>query len=364
MGTISSPPGPVYAIGAKAETWSENAEPDEYGFRKLNIPDTCKLLNHYDGFGAKTINNEYYCCGVTDVQQRQVAVTQTLVYADTPTELEDVEGVRVFHMFSQKSGSMYSDVSAQTQSLEVYGIAKKKSNGTIFFKIGYPYLVQQYSSNPTNRAWLTVGQQFEFSVSGKLVSTFVPAPANIEDTTISLSDNGESVFYFNHNAKEAAVSLKKIGFKAIKVFSPFPFASYGRWYSYAPIVQYLSEDKLLDNDPSKFTLGTVRDVWVYQLKAYVLTEERKLYEATVAQGGTTSASYIYDWGLQGKFDVKKFEMPSKELAFMLTRDGKLYHKGSAVANIAEAHESFTQIFPECYFHDFTFGANTLTVIKE
>ena len=361
MGTISSPPGPVYAIGAKAETWSENAEPDEYGFRKLNVPDTCKLLNHYDGFGAKTINNEYYCCGVTDVQQRQVAVTQTLAYADTPTELEDVEGVRVFHMFSQKSGSMYSDIPGKTQSLEVCGIAKKKSNGTIFFKIGYPYIVQEFSSQPTNRAWLRAS---EFSIGGKLVSTFVPAPANIEDTTISLSDNGESVFYFNHNAKEAAVSLKKIGFKAIKVFSPFPFASYGRWYSYAPIVQYLSEDKLLDNDPSKFTLGTVRDVWVYQLKAYVLAEDKNLYEATVAQGGTTSASYIYDWVLQGKFDVKKFEMPSKELAFMLTRDGKLYHKGSAVADIAEKHEEFTQIFPECYFHDFTFGANTLTVIKE
>lgn len=65
---ITPPDYGVYAIGQKALTWSENAEPDKDGFYKLNMPKAYKLVTQYNGFGALTTNNEYYTCGFYGVQ--------------------------------------------------------------------------------------------------------------------------------------------------------------------------------------------------------------------------------------------------------------------------------------------------------
>ena len=53
----------VWAIGRRATQWSENAQPDEYGFYRLNVPQMQKLVAHYDGFGALTADYKYYFCG-------------------------------------------------------------------------------------------------------------------------------------------------------------------------------------------------------------------------------------------------------------------------------------------------------------
>ena len=122
-----------------------------------------------------------------------------------------------------------------------------------------------------------------------------------------------------------------------------------------PVFTYLSEDKLLDNDASKFIFGLIKDAWVFGKQAYVVTEDNALYE------------YDYNaslWKICGNFDIKRLEFVSATLVFLLTNDGKLYHKGSAVANVADEHTEFTQIFPDCYIYDFTCGSATLTVLKD
>ena len=125
----------------------------------------------------------------------------------------------------------------------------------------------------------------------------------------------------------------------------------------------------MDNEPSNFTQGDIRDAWVIGATAYVVTEDNKLYK----YNGSS-------WDFIGNYDVKKIEYPPLEaptftefntkcstmpnIIFMLTNDGKLYHKGEAIDGVAEEHTEFTQIFPDCYFHDFTFGSGTLTVLKD
>ena len=71
-----------------------------------------------------------------------------------------------------------------------------------------------------------------------------------------------------------------------------------------------------------------------------------------------------DWIKQGNYPVKKIEILNNNITFMLTNDGRLYYKGSKRANIVDAHTEFTQIFPDCYFYDFTFSNDNLTVLKD
>ena len=85
--------------------------------------------------------------------------------------------------------------------------------------------------------------------------------------------------------------------------------------------------------------------------------------------GNNRAFYEYDytnrtWDLVGYYDVKKVDTNTSGVLFLLTNDGNLYHKGTAITDVADEHTELTQIFPQCYFHDFTFGGNTLTVLKE
>ena len=89
-------------------------------------------------------------------------------------------------------------------------------------------------------------------------------------------------------------------------------------------------------------------------KAYVQTENGHLYE----KQGTASWSYL------GYFDVKRMLILSTSTTFLLTKEGRLYHKGSAIDGITEKHTLFTQIYPNSIIHDITYGNETLTVTKE
>ena len=48
--------------------------------------------------------------------------------------------------------------------------------------------------------------------------------------------------------------------------------------------------------------------------------------------------------------------------FVLTRDGKLYYKGSKFSTIIEACTTFTQIYPDKYFLDIEATSNTLAAL--
>ena len=53
----------VYTIGANAQKWSGNAEPDEDGFYKLNIPKVVRLKHIWEGCAAETSLGEWYLLG-------------------------------------------------------------------------------------------------------------------------------------------------------------------------------------------------------------------------------------------------------------------------------------------------------------
>ena len=123
----------------------------------------------------------------------------------------------------------------------------------------------------------------------------------------------------------------------------------------------LSEDGYLNNDPEIFTHGEIKDAWYGQ---YVWTTMNQIYELK-SMTYSVSQGWVYNWELFGEIaDIKKFEAVGNQV-FILTNDGRLYHKGSAITGLFdEAHETLTHVFPNITFQDFTFGSNTLTVLKE
>ena len=60
---VEDHPRPAYAIGSKAAQWSESTSPDADGFRKLNIPDVNRLTALWNGFGARTLQGDWYVAG-------------------------------------------------------------------------------------------------------------------------------------------------------------------------------------------------------------------------------------------------------------------------------------------------------------
>lgn len=79
---------PVYAIGSRAKTWSNNSEPDGYGFRKLDMPEAYMLKNLFWGFQARTAGGEFYCVGAYDTDTSDD--TKTYKMASTPRKLNNV----------------------------------------------------------------------------------------------------------------------------------------------------------------------------------------------------------------------------------------------------------------------------------
>lgn len=357
---------PVYAMGGMAATWSENAEPDENGFRKLNMPNAYKLLNHYGGFGAKVNGGKYYGCGLYDIDTNSnynkgdygsrgwVYVCSIFKNRTTPTEFTNVEGIEVG--FFQKV-----DKFATTQHIysEYAVMLEKRTDGKVRYVLSKLHTVTE--NKQSDNTWYTT---HSYSGGGSGYINDADCFALDENSLIYddidngiswLSDGGNKVYRYTLSQRNS----ESIGYRAIKKFSPIMRGNgivtgtsvvSVAFYRNKPVFSYLSENKLLDNDASNFTYGIIRDAWIYGRTAYVVTKNNDLYE--------------YDdsnslWNNIGNFDAKKIEG-----AFMLTNDGKLYHKGSAIANVTDEHTDFTQIFPDCYFHDMTFYGTTLTVTKE
>lgn len=125
-------------------------------------------------------------------------------------------------------------------------------------------------------------------------------------------------------------------------------------FQYTNCFTYLSVDGYLDNNPNNFPHGTIKDAWVCNETACVQTMDNQLYQYT---------KKTKTWELLGTYDMKKIEISPSACIFILTNDGKLYYKGSAIKGLIDiAHETLTQIFPELTFMDFTFNGNTLPTL--
>ena len=320
---VEPPTYSVYAIGTNAATWSKNASPDTYGFRLIDIPKMVRLSSWGGGFRAYRPNGTAYGCGYT---QAWWGIYDGAYWETDETPVSGVsKGVGYF---TSKSAS---------------GSASEGTTKTLIRVI-----VPEGSGN----ASLTINTYYTLLINGSTPETFKGttknAPSSFRTLGIwSVSSNGISYLsedglrlcriYYDINVKTNTTTVTQseteIGYKAIKLV--------------AGAFTYLSEDYYLDNNPDNFTHGVIKDAW-HSGSTYVQTTDNRLY---VYNSGV--------WDLLGTYEVKKAEN-----SFVLMEDGGLYHKGSAVSGVTEAHSEFTRIFPELNFIDFTFSGNTLTVLRE
>ena len=370
---VDPPAYRVYSIGQNAETWSEGASPNSNGFRELGMPQAYELVSHYGGFGALTPGRRYYCCGAYDVGYRDTYFT----YASKPFCVTDYDAARGYPYVDKVICSAcyvywsnYGTVSRQDYTcngLWTFHWSRKRQAGTIFSGL---VRVTQFLKDRSQQ------KTYNYSYDGKtrLISTVASAGSSNklllgEEGDISPSAYVRVLYGTNGNMVKNVAGVRKwltnrgnvrvedvgektqsLGYTAKKIFQPRG-ANGG-------LFQGMSSSMLLDNEAKNFTLGQIKDAWQYGIKVYVATTSGQLYEN---EGSTLST---LTWSISGTYDVKKMELPSPNMAFMLTEDGELYHKGSAVSEVTDEHEAFTRIFPELTYKDFTYGGNTLTVLME
>ena len=379
----------VYAIGEKAETWSEGAEPDENGFRALNMPKMKCLVPNAEGFGANTFDGSYYCCGIYAINGQSISnVNDTLVKTDIPIAItynhHTVERILSGAKYSYSYNSVSKIVTNYENTYIVYKV--KGNNGNSLLEKGSSiYLVYSPTHTVITELGGVVGNK-EDSWGSSSFSKYLPS------WTLMLDNKGQVDISYDHlifgdNAKAGNIKyllsdfgntlinideklmttdttqrkryVTELDKRAIKVFQP---QIYGVYFGKNNIVsseavafKYLTEDKLLDNNSDNFTEGTIKDAWGNGKRAYVLTDANKLYE------------YDYSnktWSIEGYYNAKKVVLNIENQVFILTNDGVLLHKGTAVEGVTNEHNNLTIIFPTCRFKDIEFGANTLVVLRE
>ena len=367
---VENPASPVYAIGAQAATWSENAEPDAYGFRMLPMPNAHKLTSNSGGFLAMTAGSVPYCCGTYNVLNRygfsdanqmfvkNNGVPLNLTINDTGkstgTSFTGVERIitgTVSHTLTANNQiwttrrvfvwhlkpSIHTDGNVYYSLVAWYGSGICHTQHTDGSYPGTNYL-SGYAKR-ANEDWGLGDGGLLFSENLSLSGSSFAFLSNFGTRQVTVRHSrGDST-----TGEVVSLTTTELGYKALKYFG------------IGAIFKCLSEDKLLDNDAGNFTIGIIRDAWVHMQRAYVLTDNNNLYERQ-----STGA-----WNLQGNYDVKKLLMPAVDYTLMLTRDGRLYHKGTAIEGVTEAHDVFTHIYPDCNFYDMAYdGSNTLTVIRK
>ena len=346
---VTPPVYSVYAIGAKASVWSGNSDPDEDGFYGLTMPKAYELIPNYEGFGARTSEGQFYACGVylTESRTTHTSVEQTKVSANTPTNVSRMEGGADFERLIFTEGTTsYTKPSNpniyQHLSFLYRIIVPVEALSSVDLRYGSGILK---NSSGTKAIGLNSNTLGSLGKRGGLIFSCEPYNKN-GDAYRYLSNYGTTINTYTVRVKEngsctTSIINSDLGYRAIK----FLDAKF----------DCLSDTYYLDNNPDNFTHGIIKDAWAVKTSVYVQTTGNQLYEYN---NGTN------DWDLLGIFDIKKVEVPNVNMAFLLTNNGELYHKGNAVSGVTEAHDSFTHIFTSLNFADFTFGGNTLTVLKE
>ena len=346
---------PVYAIGHYAETWSERASHDEDGFYPINIPNAYKLSARNNGFTAHVLGDGIYYCGVNAINTTAYEMAyQAFRAQNVPVHITAETASDILCGIIQSAATSTSGTTKSTAY-----ILRISRNGEVKFETSGATI---HKANTTTNTYINVSatRSNDISLSElgnagfKLPEASYQGSANLAQGISWLSGDGSVLMTikFSNSASSHTYSVSKqeLGFKAIKLFAPtnntnLPF-------------KYLSENKYLDNNPANFQIGVIKDAWVYGTTAYVQTENDNLYEYNSGS-----------WNYQGYYDIEKLEIPASGTVLMLTTDGQLYHKGSQLTNITEAHDNFTPIFTNKKIRDMTLGISyqntsyqTLTVL--
>lgn len=355
----------VYSIGLNAATWANGNEPDEDGFYGLSMPKANKLVSHYEGFGAITADKEYYCCGVhdiTSVTSINLVMPQFLT-VKTPTIFRDYSTAPITRVicgnysYSNYTGGTNGGTATRQYSkwimywMESKGNGICKKSGILQYKtVTSNGQTQSSTSNPEqfNSGFYVTNSTSSKDPSGDDISDGISV---FGDAVLSSASSPTKFVGLNRNGMQCysgTSSIIKLQEKSIKIFS-----------SRRPFLCLTESGYLYNYNATNLiscSYGLIKNAWeAGETAFYVQTKNNLLCQ------------YIkdtQDWDLLGAFDIKKVEVPNVNMAFLLTNNGELYHKGNAVSGVTEAHDNFTHIFTNLNFADFTFGGNTLTVLKE
>ena len=325
----------VYALGNMAKSWSNNAEPDAYGFRKINIPNASKLNSIPAGFAAKCVGGQWF-----------------------------IGSSSSFHIYGGNGynyGNVYN-VPAAFDVTNVLDIKGGRMNSSIYFAymtpddttlMGYTKSSNGYSRNFTislnNIKMLHKDLAYGFSVVS-------------QDNQIFTSVLNNTAFNYHTPAFTHEKYISKLISHINSDLSYFFIDSDGDLFEFS--------SSKGSGVPEKIFTG-VSDVWLRfgGSQVWLLTSDGKLY----ARGSNISYVLGIPDNTQNFNDfvyIDNFEAKKIEYCFMLTHDGKLFHTGPAVSGITSLHNGWTHIFPEYRFQDFSYvpgdasalGTKTLTVI--
>ncbi|MBQ7220793.1 MAG: putative Ig domain-containing protein [Synergistaceae bacterium] len=333
--------GPVYAIGTKAKTWSGNAEADADGFRKLNMPDACRLVKLCTGFAAKTDSLQWYVCGTTihgssSAHPKPYGVTGLSPSVPVQFPVEDVVDMSSgwYRVTSSVSGSYY-----------------------------FAYLTSDHVSHvvllmTANSAITSVGN------IKKLSSGYGAGVMTIDNTGATRYENATV-------RGQLAVGVSPSQVKKLLATGMY---SKPRMPTYITTSGYLYKGA----ERVDFGGGKIRNIWGYphgeKQHLFAVTEDNQLYamgENTYHSLGLDGTETRTELELVGEWDVKTIAQGSTMDTFLLTNDGKLYHSGAAmsvydISKIVSTHESFTHIYPDKRFIDIAMYSSTtlVAILKE
>lgn len=327
----------VYALGSQAARWSCNAEPDPYGFRKLNIPNANRLSTVPAGFAAKCEGGQWFIGSSTSAtiyggNGKSNGISYYMPALFNADNVLDIKGGRN----SNSSGFFFAFRANEVTSVCSYSVASGNVSSSL-------------CNSREDISKLSEGFSYGFAMLKHDNSIVLGNPSNYEASN------------FSH-------------LEGIYKFIPHVTLGNGAHNN----VYFISDNRKLwmfhDNTFSLLLsdLYDFSDLWMQPAweNIFALTSDKKLWASgrnTLYQLGFNNPNIFNDFQLVGQFDVKKIEY-----TFMLTRDGKLYHSGPAISGITSQHLQWTQIFPEYRFLDFSyspeptsnFGSQTLVVILD
>ena len=322
----------VYAIGGHAAQWSENAEPDEYGFRQLAIPETIRLSNLTYGFGAKTKNGKWYIA----------SMQSSFYFGDVEINFLTPKAYPI-----ENINEMTMGVCAATNVS--YSIFAYRVLNTL-----YIYRYKNTSSGQTHEKYIVddIRKLQNQSCSGLI--------AIKKDDSIYINSSVGNCEYIIHNFEK---SIKNVAVYSLYGRDTYCFLTYdGELYAHFGNSLNPQEIERIGAEIGKIK-NFYSNYYGYSFSSnsvngtlFMQNENNDIYETEKNSPKTLIRI--------GNFDVKKIEISSDNNVFMLTNDGKLYRKGSVISGITDEHSEFTQIFPACHFYDMTFIGDTLLVLKE
>lgn len=324
----------VYALGSQAAKWSNNAEPDAYGFRKLNIPNANRLSTLAAGFAAKCEGGKWFISSSKKVDIYGGDAKSSSTDYSLPAEFP-VDGVL--------------DITGGQANTGLFYFAYKTNDKT--------YLSRYTKSGGSFGANFVNYERDDIILLPKSFSTGWVMVRNDNFVLYDLKKNNiDNGFTPDENIVKYAYIFNAgttTGF--IAVYYITESGKLWEWSNAASNGQGTPQDSFqLMPEREDFV-----DLWCPSGNSFfALTADKKLYVKganTTCQLGIPSPAVINNLTFIGEFDVKKIEP-----FFMLTRDGKLYHSDSnatsADVSIAgEAHSQWTHIFPEYRFIDISYN---------